>query len=125
MKIVFWPVLNHGDPSLYATITATCVADQSIDAFWRVHKTLFESQGQLWSATRDDYINFAVGAGVDQAQFESCYDGGAGLDVVLELDATRRARGISSQPVFDINDQLLFGTQSLDTFGQVIENALR
>lgn len=123
-RIIFWPVLNHGDPSLYSTLTAECVARQDIDAFWEVHHRLFQNQSDLWGADRDYYIEAAAAVGVDPDEFASCYDGGDALDHVLELDETRRARGIYTQPVFDVNGEQFFGSQSFDTFAQVIEGAL-
>lgn len=124
MQYVFWPVLNHGDPSLYASVTAECVARQDMEAFWRVHRLLFEEQRQLWSADRDYFVDAAVRAGADQAAFEQCYDDGSGVDQVLILDTIRRERGIYGQPVFDINGQILFGGQSWATFQSVIDPLL-
>lgn len=123
-KIVFWPVLNHADPSVYSTLAAECVARQDIDMFWALHGALFANQSELWSADRDYYVNAAVGVGADRAAFEQCYDDGDALDHVLELDRIRRDRGIFSQPVFDVNGEVFYGSQSFATFAQVIENAL-
>lgn len=123
-RIVFWPVLNHGDPSVYATLTAECVARQDGAAFWEVHQFLFENQIDLWRADRDYFIDAAVQAGVDEAAFTACYDGGDALAHVMELDRIRRERGIYNQPVFDVNGQLFQGSQSFGTFSNVIENAL-
>lgn len=126
VQIVFWPVLNHGDPSTFSTLTAECVAQQSTDAFWDIHQTLFETQQQTWGADRDYYINLAVQTGVDQATFEACYDGGDGLAKILELDAIRRERGVYTQPIFDVNGEIFGGYQQFDfyveVFGFFLEN---
>lgn len=124
VKLVFWPVLNHGNPSLYSTATAECVAQQSTDAFWQIHHQLFTNQADLWSADRDYYVNAARSVGVDQATFETCYDSGAGVAYVMDLDAVRRNRGIFNQPVFDLNGQLFYGAQSYDTFAAAINSYL-
>lgn len=124
VKIVFWPVLNHGDPSVYATLTAECVAQQDMDAFWTVHKQLFENQSSLWRATRDEFVATAVAAGVDEAQFTACYDGPDGIETVLALDDARRQRGVFSQPVFDVNGQTFAGSQSFETFVEIFEQLL-
>lgn len=123
-RIVFWPVLNHADPSVFATLTAECVAQQDIDLFWEIHEVLFANQSELWTAGRDYYVNTAVSVGAERAVFESCYDSVEAMDHVLELDAQRRERGIFTQPVFDVNGQLLYGSQSFNTFSEVIEAAL-
>ena len=123
-RIVFWPVLNHGDPSVFSTLTAECVAQQDIDLFWDVHKVLFTNQQDLWAAGRDYYVNTAVSVGAEREAFESCYDSVEAMDQILELDALRRERGIYSQPVFDVNGQTFYGLQSFNTFSNVIEAAL-
>ncbi|MCA9923609.1 MAG: thioredoxin domain-containing protein [Anaerolineales bacterium] len=124
VQIVFWPVLNHGNPSVYSTLTAECVAQQSTDAFWQIHELLFANQDDLWSADRDYYVNLAVSIGVDQAAFEACYDGPSGLDTVLALDDLRRQRGIFSQPTFDVNGQIFAGRQSYETFDTIFTQLL-
>lgn len=121
VKLVFWPVLNHGNPSVYATLTAECVGQQSPDLFWVVHKYLFENQNDLWQADRDYYVNTAVAVGADQATFEACYDGEDGLATVMELDAIRRDRAVFSQPIFDINGEIFVGAQPYESFAAVFE----
>jgi protein-disulfide isomerase len=123
VKLVFWPVLNHGDPSIYSTLTAECIAQQDMDAFWEVHEQLFLKQNELWGADRDYYVQTAVETGVDQSAFEACYDG-SGLEVVWALDEGRKARGIFNQPYFDINGQLLGGLQSYEVFVQAYQAVL-
>lgn len=123
-QIVFWPVLNHGNPSIYASLTAECVAQQSSDAFWEAHKRLFENQDDLWGADRDYFVELAVSVGVEQAEFETCYDGPSGLDTVLGLDDLRRQRGVFTQPIFDINGQIFAGRQSFETFDTIFSELL-
>lgn len=121
VKLVFWPVLNHGNPSLYATLTAECVGQQDPNLFWAMHEILFENQADLWQADRDYYVNTAVAAGADQATFEACYDGPDGLATIMALDATRRDRGIFSQPIFDINGEIFVGAQPYESFAAVFD----
>lgn len=124
MQLVFWPVVNHGEPSFNATLATECVARQDMGAFWQLHHTLFKNQIDLWRAGRDYYVQAAQEAGVDAEAFGACFDGEEARNHVLALDETRRARGIFSQPVFDIEGQLLHGSQSFETFAGVIETAL-
>ncbi len=123
-KIIFWPVLNHGDPSVYSTLTAECVGQQNPDTFWEVHEQLFTNQSDLWRADRDYFVQTAVSVGADQATFEACYDGAAGVATVMELDNLRRQRGIYTQPMFDINGQIFGGAPSFDTFSLVLNDLL-
>jgi protein-disulfide isomerase len=124
-RIIFWPVLNHGDPSVFSTLAAECVARQDIDAFWQLHHHLFTNQADLWQAGRDYYIEAASAVGADPEAFAECYDDGEALDHVLALDAARQERGIFSQPVFDINGELLYGSQSFERFSGVVDAALQ
>lgn len=124
VKIVFWPVLNHGNPSVYATLTAECVGQQNPDAFWEIHEYLFTNQRELWNAGRDYFVEAAVGVGVDQQTFEACYDGSEGLATVMALDAIRRERGVFNQPVFDVNGQTFAGLPAYDTFTRILEDSI-
>lgn len=124
VKFVFWPVLNHGNPSVYSTVTAECIGQQSPDLFWEAHDQLFGRQSELWSADRDWYVTFATEIGADQATFESCYDDGSGLARVMELDDLRRQRGVYSQPTFDIGGNLIAGLPSYEVFQQTLNTAL-
>jgi protein-disulfide isomerase len=121
VKLVFWPVLNHGDPSLYSTLTVECMGQQSPDLFWVAHEYLFANQADLWRADRDYYVNTAVSLGADQAQFEACYDGPDGIATVLALDDIRRQRSIFSQPIFDINGEIFVGAQPYEDFAAVFD----
>jgi protein-disulfide isomerase len=121
VKLVFWPVLNHGDPSLYSTLTVECMGQQSPALFWVAHEYLFANQADLWRAVRDYYVNTAVSLGADQAQFEACYDGPDGIATVLALDDIRRQRSIFSQPIFDINGEIFVGAQPYEDFAAVFD----
>jgi protein-disulfide isomerase len=124
-RIVFWPVLNHGDPSLYSTLAAECIGRQDPALFWAAHGVLFEKQADLLSADRDYYADLAESLGADRAVFEGCYDDGSGLAQVRALDDLRRQRGIFGQPTFDVNGQVFAGLQSYEVFQAAIDNALQ
>ena len=116
VKLVFWPVLNHGNPSVYSSVTTHCAGAQNPDKFWEMHDLLFENQNALWSATRDYFVESAASLGLDQAAFEACYDGPDALAEVMALDSIRRDRGVFAQPVFDANGILFAGALPFDQF---------
>ncbi len=122
VKIIFWPVLNHGDPSVYSTLAAECAGQQNPELFWEMHHYLFQNQQDIWGATRDYYIETAVSLGADQATFAACYDGPDGLATVLELDALRREHGVFNQPTFNINGNVLAGSHPYDTFAEAFDS---
>ena len=124
VKLILWPVLNHGSPSVYSTITAECVGQQSIPAFWEIHHQLFDNQRDLWNADRDYYVAAAVAVGVDQTVFEACYDNPETLSDVQKLDEIRRQWGVFSQPTFNVNGRVFSGAQPFTVFEEVIDAAL-
>lgn len=124
VKVVFWPVLNHGNPSVYSTLTAHCVGLQDPALFWAAHDQLFANQSDLFGADRDYYVALAVALGADQAAFEACYDDGSGLAEVMALDDIRRQRGIFGQPTFDVNGRIFAGLPAYDVFQEVLNAAL-
>lgn len=124
VKLIFWPVLNHGNPSIYSTLTAECAGQQDPALFWALHEGLFRQQDGLWTADRDFYVRLAAGLGADQATFEACYDDPAALERVMELDTIRRQRGVFGQPTFDVNGRLLAGLASIDDFRTVLDATL-
>jgi protein-disulfide isomerase len=124
VKIVFWPVLNHGDPSVYATLTAHCTGRQDPALFWKAHELLFTNQADLWRADRDYFVRTAITAGAEQAAFEQCYDDQGALDEVLALDAIRLQRGIANQPVFDVGGVIYGGAPPYESFAQILDAAL-
>ena len=116
VRIVYWPMLDHGQSSINAHAAADCVGRQDVDAFSQVHDDFYENQGQLFGASRDYFVQAAVNAGLDQAAFESCYDSGEAHARVSELDAQRRELGIFNRPSFHINGQLLVGSQPFSVY---------
>ena len=125
VRLVFWPMLDHGNASLNAHAAADCVGRQSADAFWVVHDQFFTNQDDLWQADRDYFVAAAVATGVDQATFEECFDSGTGHATVTELDSIRRGLGVFNRPTFDINGRLLIGSQPFSVFSDYIEVELQ
>lgn len=124
VKLVFWPVLNHGNPSVYSSVAAQCAGAQDPAQFWQMHEMLFQNQGDLWSATRDYFVNSAVAIGLDQAAFEACYDDPGALAEVMALDDIRRDRGVFAQPVFDANGFVFAGALPFDQFSAALDSML-
>ncbi|NJP07512.1 MAG: thioredoxin domain-containing protein [Chloroflexaceae bacterium] len=124
--LVFRPVLNHGEQSLRTSEAAFCAAEQ--DQFWAMHDTLFARQSTVSATPVGDLPAlleaYAIELGMDVEAFRTCIASGEALALVQELDAEQRQRGITVQPIFEINEQRLIGLPSFDVFQRVIEETL-
>ena len=125
VQIIYWPMLDHGNASLNAHAAADCVGRQDVDAFWTVHDQFYANQGDLWRADREYFLNAAASAGVDPVAFGQCYDSGLGHATVTELDSIRRNLGVFNRPTFDINGQLLVGSQPFEVFANIFNSLLQ
>lgn len=124
VKLVFWPITDYGARSVNAATAAHCAGEQNSDAFWAYHDRLFENFGQTYSGDRTYFVETAVGIGLDQAQFEACYDGDDVRATVNRLNNERQTLGIFNRPTFDINGQMIVGAQPFSVFAQAITAAL-
>jgi protein-disulfide isomerase len=127
VRLVFRDVLNHGDRSRRASEAAACAGAQ--EHFWAMHRLLFERQDALWSAAPDALPDLLVGyageiAGLGVEQFGACLIGRETLAQLEAADAEQRARGIVSQPIFEVGDARLVGLQSVEALSAAIDAAL-
>lgn len=123
VRMVFNPVLNHGDRSVQAHLGAECAGEQG--QFWEFREILFENQSALWGRdTRAAVKSLAATAGLDAARFDACMDEQRYLQIIQEQDAIRRTRGIRGQPFFDLNGDVYGGAAPFEAFAQVIDSIL-
>jgi protein-disulfide isomerase len=126
VRMVFRPVLNHGARSLMASEAAMCAAQQ--DQFWAMHELLFEHQQEIFNTSefnlRGLMSAYSRELGLDQTAFSTCMSSGEMAAQVQAWDAEQRERGITIQPIFEINGQRLVGAQPFETFQRVIEGTL-
>lgn len=123
VQLIFWPALDSVPAATRLHIGAHCAGEQEVALFWRMHDHIYENQRDFFTANDQLVLDTAVELGADRSALEQCYYND-GPTAVEALDATRRERGISGRPVFDINGQRIFGSQSYDTFDQAIQQAL-
>ena len=123
VRLLFNPVLNHGDRSRQTHQAAECAAEQG--QFWAFREYLFANQDRLWRGDVREAVKALAGeAGLDTAAFNACLDEQRHLALIEGQDARRIERGVRFQPSFEINDELLFGSQPFEVFQQVIEDKL-
>jgi protein-disulfide isomerase len=126
MRLVFRPILNHGQRSLRTSEAAVCALEQG--QFWPMHDLLFARLDELWSIPEAELpalmTRYAVELGLDEQRFGQCLAAGKALAQVQAWDAEQRAQGIRQQPTFVINDVRLLGFQPFAVFQQTIDELL-
>jgi protein-disulfide isomerase len=123
VRLIFSPVLNHGDRSVQSHLAAECAAEQR--QFWEFHDILYANQGALWGGDIQTTVKqLALQADLDIERFNTCFDEQRHLDLIRSQDEIRRQQGIRGQPVFDINGEYLYGAQPFEVFQAVIEAKL-
>ena len=123
VQLILWHVLDHGQ-SAQAHQAAECAGQQSPIAFWQMHDTLFEHQGELWNLENATLVAFAGELGLDTASFESCLSDQSVIDKIARMDQERRAAGIRLRPSFDVNGQIIQGAIPYDSFAQLFDRLL-
>jgi protein-disulfide isomerase len=95
-------------------------------AFWAMHDTLFERQGD-WSGqgnAQDIFGGYAAELDLNTAEFEACLNSGATQSRVAADAAEGESRGVRGTPTFFINGGPLVGALPYSTFAQAIDAAL-
>lgn len=123
VKLVFYPMVDFGDPSLQAHQAAECAAEQG--KFWAMHDLLFERQREIYGGeARQVLQTMAVEVGLEAEAFNACLEEQRYASTLSSLDEQRRETGIRTRPTFDINGQLLVGAQGFEAFQGIIEPLL-
>lgn len=126
LKLVFRDVLNHGERSVRASEAAACAGRQG--QFWPMHKLLFENQPTTWATGKDGLADLMQGfaaqlEGLDQAAFTQCLNDRTTLAALQAADAEQRTRGITVQPIFEIGEKRIIGSQAFEVFAAAIDAA--
>ncbi len=119
-KLIFkhFPLPSHPYAQKAAEATE-CAGDQG--KFWEMHDKLFENPNNLFVPALK---NYAEELGLDAEQFNSCLDSGVMADRVNRDKEEAQRMGVSSTPMFFINDIRVSGAQPFSVFRQSIEAAL-
>ena len=102
-----------------AALASECAHEQG--RFWDYHDVLFENQDLLGDS---NYKQWAGELGLNQQQFNDCYDDRK-YEARIEADITKAKNlGISIGPSFFVNDVFIEGRRSFNTFQPIIEDEL-
>jgi protein-disulfide isomerase len=123
VKIVFNPMLDHGDLSLQAHQAAECAGEQG--RFWPMHDHLFFYQSRLFNeGPKEVSKELAAELELDTEQFNTCMDEQRYAELVQSQDEHRRELGIRTRPTLDVNGQFIVGPQSFNSFQVTIDSKL-
>jgi len=102
-KLTFKNFAFLGQESVWAAQAAACATDQG--KFWEYNSKLYEEQkGENKGTFKVENLKlFAQEIGLDQAQFNTCFDEAKhAADIADQLDEGKR-RGVNSTPTFFVN----------------------
>ncbi len=125
VKLVFHPMAQIGQESVWAAEAAECASDQ--DRFWDYRDKLFDNQhGENQGAfTIDNLKRFAEELGLDTQTFNQCLDSHKYEALVNAETQDAANKGIQGTPTFVIGEQTVVGPRSYDDLKTVIEAELR
>ena len=113
------PFHNNARPASDAAMTVFALGGEG--AFWKFHDLAFANQQDL---SVENYLRWAVMAGVDGGRFQAELSARRNVAKVDEDAALAERLGIRGTPVFRINGIALMGAQPIDRFKEIIEAQL-
>jgi protein-disulfide isomerase len=115
------PLPYHDLARPVAEAAMTVFALGGADAFWKFHDLVFANQKAL---STEDYLRWAVMAGVDRDKLESDQSARLRAAKVDEDMALATQLGVRSTPVFRINGVPLMGAEPKEIFSEIIDAQL-
>lgn len=111
--------LDFHDRARPAARAARCAGEAG--RFWEYHDLLFVGQSDL---SRERLLQYADQVGMGRETFARCLDGERfQTEVEKDLDEGR-ALGVTGTPTFFINGRRLVGAHPVETFREVVREAL-
>lgn len=108
-----------------SAVAATCVNEQSTDAFWKYADYFFQNQATITKETLNAKVfELAKANNVDEAKLKACIDTKKTLPAVEADLQEAKALGLSSTPSFIVNGRTVVGAIPVDQFKQIIDEAL-
>ncbi len=98
-----FPVITAQSPQ--AAEAAQCAAEQG--AFWEYHDHIYE-QTPEGALSQNDLRSYAIAVGLDEAEFNSCFESGRFEELVRQDQRAAQKVGARGTPTFLINGQQAF-----------------
>lgn len=123
LRIVFNPVINHGNYSHQAHQGAECAAEQG--KFWFFREVLYRNQHRIWKRNAAEIVKLlAAESQLHVDEFYLCMDEQRYAGIIDGQDALRKRNGVRLQPTFDINGQRVVGMAMFQTLDAIIQEEL-
>lgn len=125
VQLVWRDFPAFGEQSVKAAVAARAAGRQG--HFWEYHDALYADQFPVNSGKlTDEYlISLARELGLDMTQFRQDLADSAAREAVMADYRFGQQLGVPGTPAFLINNQPVFGAQSLEVFEKAIERARR
>ncbi|HJX61232.1 MAG TPA: thioredoxin domain-containing protein [Dehalococcoidia bacterium] len=121
-KLIFKNLAFIGQESKWAAEAAACAGDQ--DKFWEYHNKLFEEQNGENKGTfeADNLKRFAGEIGLNQGEFNTCFDAGKYTGQIADEISEAENRGVNATPTFFVGQTAV--EASYDAISEAIDAAL-
>ena len=121
-KLIFKNLAFIGQESKWAAEAAACAGDQ--EKFWEYHNKLFEEQNGENKGTFEveNLKRFAVEIGLNQGDFNTCFDEGKYTGQIADEISEAERRGVNSTPTFFVGQTAV--ESNYDAISTAIEAAL-
>ncbi|NDJ87016.1 MAG: thioredoxin domain-containing protein [Chloroflexi bacterium] len=117
---VHWPVIHPND--MLATEAVLCAQEQSNEAFWAFHNSLFELTYPEYDSFDHPapFIAVAYQLGLDPDAFRACLGSGLYRSHAFELQERGLELGLPGTPTFFVNGQLVHKRDLEDTILRIM-----
>jgi len=121
-KLIFKNLAFIGQESKWAAEAAACAGDQG--KFWEYHNKLFEEQNGENKGTfeADNLKRFAQEIGLNQGEFNTCFDAGKYTGQIADEISEAENRGVNATPTFFVGQTAV--EASYDAISEAIDAAL-
>jgi protein-disulfide isomerase len=121
-KLIFKNLAFIGQESKWAAEAAACAGDQG--KFWDYHNKLFEEQNGENKGTfkGDNLKRFAQEIGLNQGEFNTCFDAGKYTGQIADEISEAENRGVNATPTFFVGQTAV--EASYDAISEAIDAAL-
>jgi len=123
LAYINFPLSQHKNAVVTAE-AAMCAGAQG--KFWEYHDGLFDTQAQ-WAPMPDPRSvleSIATRAGVNNASWRQCLDGGV-MRPLIEADNSRaKSAGVQSTPSFLIGNTVFLGSQPIEALRPALDSAI-